>query len=157
MALQTVESRHSGLAFELFEFSVNLLRDITFKAKGPCAETTGNNGKTMHKEIQNIFDNVPYSLTEELSQTIATKNNIRIERIVSEGQATAIGEWYDQAWDEWVLLLSGSAELLIEGDSAPRSLKPGDYIMIPAGCRHRVEWTNPDQKTVWLAVHIGES
>jgi len=107
--------------------------------------------------MQNLFDGIPEVLNNELFQTLAERDNIRIERIVSDGQATADGEWYDQAHDEWVILLSGSAGLLIDSDSTPRSLKPGDHVMIPAGCRHRVAWTDPDKKTVWLAVHFGGS
>jgi len=105
--------------------------------------------------LQNIFEGIPTLLPAEISQTLACCGNVRIERIVSGGQATPDGEWYDQTWDEWVILLSGSAGLLFDGDVASRILKPGDYVMIPAGCRHRVEWTDPDRKTVWLAVHFG--
>jgi cupin 2 domain-containing protein len=111
----------------------------------------------MHQKIQNLFDNIPAPLPQELFQTLAEKGKVRIERIVSEGHSTTKGEWYCQAWDEWVILLSGSAGLLFEGDIAPRILKPGDYLLIPAGCCHRVEWTEPDIKSVWLAVHFGET
>jgi cupin 2 domain-containing protein len=107
--------------------------------------------------IQNLFENIPSLLPTEITQTIVDVNKVRIERIVSEGQATTEGEWYDQAWDEWVILLSGSARILFDGDAAARILKLGDYVMIPTGCRHRVEWTDPDRKTVWLAVHFGEN
>jgi cupin 2 domain-containing protein len=107
--------------------------------------------------IQNLFNDIPEALSKELFQTLAEKGNVRIERIVSEGQATTDGEWYDQVWDEWVILLSGGAGLLFDGDALPRILKPGDHLMIQAGCRHRVEWTDPDTKTVWLAVHFGEN
>lgn len=110
----------------------------------------------MDQKIQNLFDDIPASLPKELTRIIVENSNACIERIVSEGQATTEGEWYDQAWDEWVILLSGSAGLLFRGDSASQILNPGDYVMIPAGCKHRVEWTDPDQKTVWLAVHFGK-
>jgi cupin 2 domain-containing protein len=110
----------------------------------------------MHRAIaDNIFDNLPSVLPDELFETLAEAGNVRIERIVSHGQATPEGEWYDQGWDEWVLLLAGSAGLLIEGEDGPRPLKPGDYLMIPARCRHRVAWTDPEQITIWLAVQIG--
>ncbi|MDZ7581818.1 MAG: cupin domain-containing protein [Deltaproteobacteria bacterium] len=71
------------------------------------------------------------------------KKRVRIERIISDGHATPPGEWYEQGWDEWVLLVSGEATLLFDDSSAPFILKPGDHIMIPAGCRHRVEQTDP--------------
>jgi cupin 2 domain-containing protein len=86
----------------------------------------------------NLFENLP---------------GARIERIVSTGQASPPGFWYDQEQAEWVLLLSGSAGLLIEGEDAPRVLGPGDYVEIPARKKHRVEWTDPKEPTVWLAVH----
>lgn len=108
----------------------------------------------MCHQAGNIFDEIPANLSQEFFQTLAEGNNVRIERIVSEGQATADGEWLVQELDEWVILLSGGAGLLFEDEPSPRVLKPGDYAMIPAGCRHRVEWTAPDQKTVWLAVHV---
>lgn len=110
--------------------------------------------KIMNMKTGNFFENIPEIMSQELFQTIEERDNVRVERIVSEGQATAAGEWYDQAWDEWVILLSGAAELLFDGDASPRPLKPGDYVMIPAGSRHRVEWTDPDQRTIWLAVHL---
>jgi cupin 2 domain-containing protein len=106
-------------------------------------------------ESGNIFAHIPSPLPEELFETIAEKSAIRIERIVSHGQSTPEGEWYDQAWDEWVLLLTGSAGLLIKNEERPVALNPGDYFMIPAHCRHRVAWTDPVETTVWLAVHIG--
>jgi len=104
----------------------------------------------------NIFANLPAVTAGEVFETLAEAGNVRIERIVSNGEATPEGEWYDQGWDEWVLLLAGSAGVLLEGEGETRSLKPGDYLMIPARCRHRVAWTAPEQSTVWLAVHIGE-
>jgi cupin 2 domain-containing protein len=69
---------------------------------------------------------------------------LRIERIVSTGQATREGEWYDQDGDEWVLLVAGSARLRVEGEDADRQLHAGDWILLPAHCRHRVTWTQSD-------------
>ena len=80
---------------------------------------------------------------------------MRIERIVSTGQASPPGFWYDQDWAEWVLVLSGAAGLEFEGEAAPRRLGPGDCVLIPAHARHRVAWTDAHQPTVWLAVHYG--
>ncbi len=110
----------------------------------------------MTPQTHNLFDGIPSSLQEELVQTLAESGTFRIERIISEGHATTPGEWYDQGWDEWVLLVSGGATLLFYEDSARRILKPGDHVMIPAGCRHRVERTDSEQKTIWLAVHFGD-
>lgn len=76
-----------------------------------------------------------------------------MERIVSTGQTTPDGQWYDQNADEWVMLLSGAARLRIDGQQDPIAMRPGDCLNLPAGVRHRVEWTDPDRETVWLAIH----
>jgi cupin 2 domain-containing protein len=102
----------------------------------------------------NLLESVSADLPDELFETVAESGNVRIERIISNGQATPSGEWCDQEWDEWVLLLSGSAGLLIEGEKNPRMMKSGDCQMIRAHCRHRVEWTDKNKPTVWLAVHV---
>jgi cupin 2 domain-containing protein len=107
----------------------------------------------MLPDIQNILSNLPPALSGEAFETLVASDSVRIERIVSNGQATPEGEWYDQERDEWVLVLAGSAGLLFDGAQEPLRLEPGDYTMIPAGCRHRVDWTDPDVTTVWLAVH----
>jgi len=103
---------------------------------------------------ENIFANIPDVLPEEIMETLVNAGNVRIERIVSSGQSTPEGEWFDQRQDEWVLLLTGGAGLLFEGEAGERTLKAGDYVMIPAHCRHRVVWTDLREKTVWLAVHV---
>ena len=90
---------------------------------------------------------------EELLTTLAERPGGRIERIVSTGQASPPGFWYDQDWGEWVVLLTGAARLHFADEAEARRLAPGDWVDIPAHCRHRVEWTDPDQPTVWLAVH----
>jgi len=77
-------------------------------------------------------------------------SGVRIERIVSHGQASPDGFWYDQPQGEWVALLCGSAELTIEGEGT-RTMNPGDWVNLPAHTRHRVESTAVG--TVWLAVH----
>jgi cupin 2 domain-containing protein len=110
---------------------------------------------TLH--INNLFAGIPETVQEELFETVAASKNVRIERIVSEGQSTPAGEWYDQGWDEWVLLLSGGATLRFESSADPVILTPGDHIMIPAHCRHRVEQTDAGQKSIWLAVHCNET
>jgi cupin 2 domain-containing protein len=111
----------------------------------------------MSPHTENLFSTIPAALPEELFQTLAESGTVRIERIISEGHVTPPGQWYEQGWDEWVLLAAGSAAILFEGETAPRILRPGDHIMIPAGCRHRVEWTDTRQKTIWLAVHCGKT
>jgi len=93
-------------------------------------------------------------LAGELNETLCQREGLRIERIVSTGQATPEGQWYDQGDDEWVLLVSGAARLLIEGEARERELAAGDWLLLPAHCRHRVTWTSSDPPTVWLAVHF---
>jgi len=102
----------------------------------------------------NIFADADIPLPDEAASDLAAGPNVRIERIVSHGQATPAGAWFDQEWDEWVIVLKGSAGLLFAGDSAALALGPGDHVHIPAHARHRVHWTAPDQATVWLAVHF---
>jgi cupin 2 domain-containing protein len=99
----------------------------------------------------NIFADLPARASEEESSILADRPGAIVERIVSTGQASQLGFWYDQGWAEWVL--EGAAGLLIEGEGAARVLGPGDYVELPAHCRHRVEWTDPERPTVWLAVH----
>jgi cupin 2 domain-containing protein len=101
----------------------------------------------------NLFSNIPDSITEEIFETLIKTDHFKLGRIISSGQTTPPGEWYDQDEDEWVILLSGSAGLLFEGDKEICVMSPGDYVHIPAHTRHRVEWTDANQKTVWLALH----
>lgn len=100
-----------------------------------------------------MLTSLPDASAAEQFQVLLEQDGVKIERIISRGQVTPVGEWYDQPWHEWVLLLTGEALLLLEGETEPRRLLPGQWIMLPARCRHRVEWTMPDQDTVWLALH----
>ena len=92
----------------------------------------------------------------ERFETLATSPAVRIERIVSHGQATPEGEWYNQPTNEFVTLLTGSARLCLElpTGKALHDMQPGDWLLLPAHCRHRVEQTDATQPTVWLAVHF---
>jgi cupin 2 domain-containing protein len=100
----------------------------------------------------NLFDAVATAAEEQIEPMVETAS-MRIERIVSHGQASPPGFWYDQDWAEWVSVLTGSARLRFEDEAQPRTLKPGDHLRIPPHTRHRVEWTDPQQPTIWLAVH----
>lgn len=102
----------------------------------------------------NIFSDIPTSGATEQFIELLSRAHVRIERIVSHGHASPPGFWYDQDGPEWVLVLDGAASFRFEGESAPRELRRGDYLAIPAHARHRVEWTDPAQATVWLAVHM---
>jgi len=105
----------------------------------------------------NIFAATHGDLGEELVERLAGSGSVRIERIVSRGHTSPEGFWYDQPAHEFVILISGAARLSFEGDAAPVSLAPGDWIQIPAGARHRVEWTAPGLETIWLAVHFEDA
>ncbi|NTW48756.1 MAG: cupin domain-containing protein [Chlorobiales bacterium] len=102
----------------------------------------------------NIYSRIPDQLQGEFFDTLVQNQTLRLERIISTGQATPEGEWYDQAWDEWVVLLTGSATLRFESEEPLFEMTPGNYVFIPARCRHRVEQTDTKEKTVWLALHI---
>jgi len=101
----------------------------------------------------NLFADLPGPRGSEDVTALFAAAHLRIERIVSRGHASPPGFWYDQDWSEWVMVVSGAAGLTIEGESEPRQLKAGDYVLIPPHVRHRVEWTESDAPTVWLAIH----
>ena len=104
-------------------------------------------------DVTSIFDGIPADLPEELFTTILHADNLRIERIVSHGHASPPGFWYDQEENELVIVLEGSAAVQFDGEAEPVELRCGSYLNIPARARHRVVWTDPNEKTVWLAVH----
>lgn len=104
-------------------------------------------------QIQNLFAAIPQDRREEFAENLLWREAFRIERIVSWGQASPPDFWYDQEEDEWVLLLSGRATLGF-ADGRTVELQPGDHLLLPRRCRHRVEWTDPDHPTLWLAVYF---
>ncbi len=106
----------------------------------------GDAGATL---VKNLFAPVPVS-HEEWVENLLVTGAFRLERIVSTGQVSPPGFWYDQAGHEWVVLLSGGARLQVEGQADEVTLRPGDYLFLPAHCRHRVTWTAVE--TVWLAL-----
>jgi len=99
----------------------------------------------------NIFKSIPTNLDTEIFENIIQSPNIRVERIISKGQTTPEGSWYDQDEHEWVMVLEGAAILGFE-DGSSVSLNKGDHLNIPAHCKHKVSWTDPDQITLWLAI-----
>ncbi|WP_041794850.1 cupin domain-containing protein [Pararhodospirillum photometricum] len=104
----------------------------------------------------NVFAALGADPTTEVFTPLLTGPHTRIERIVSLGQASPPGFWYDQDEAEWVVLLQGAAVLEVAESPEPLRLGPGDYVLLPAHQRHRVAWTDPDQPTVWVAVHVRE-
>jgi cupin 2 domain-containing protein len=103
--------------------------------------------------LKNLFADIPFSQQDEILETILQSPGFRLERIVSRGHQSPPDFWYDQDENEWVILLKGRAGLHFEGREDVLVMNPGDHIHIDRHQRHRVEWTDPDQETVWLALH----
>lgn len=102
------------------------------------------------ESVSNIFDSLPQHLPKEVVQTLIQAADVRIERIISHGHASSPDFWYDQGQAEWVIVLQGAARLQFEDGMV--EMKVGDFVNIPAFKRHRVDWTTPDEPTVWLGV-----
>lgn len=98
-----------------------------------------------------IFKDIPKELHEELFDELLLSKNMRIERIVSQGHSSPEDGWYDQNEHEWVILIDGEATISFV-DSKDVTLKSGEYLNIPAHMKHRVSWSKPEYKTVWLAI-----
>ena len=98
----------------------------------------------------NLLADLPRQMPDELITTLLDAAEVRIERIVSHGHASPEGFWYDQDPHEWVVVLTGAATLRFEDETV--EMRAGDFLNIPAHRKHRVEWTAPDEPTVWLAV-----
>jgi cupin 2 domain-containing protein len=103
--------------------------------------------------LTNIFADLDANPAAEQLTRLLARPGVRIERIVSQGQASPPGFWYDEPQCEWVILLTGQARLRFEDEAADRVLKPGDFVEIVPHRRHRLAWTDPDGPTIWLAVH----
>ncbi len=101
----------------------------------------------------NLLQIAAASGPDEVFEDLLARTGVRIERIVSRGHTTPENQPYVQGWDEWVLVLQGSARLLLKG-RAEQSLHPGDHLLIPAGTPHWVTYT--EDPTIWLAIHLGE-
>ena len=106
------------------------------------------------RALVNLFEDLPEDHSVEHFAEVCKlgEGTTRIERIVSHGQASPKGFWHDQEEDEWILILQGQALLRLKDQDVPISLKPGDSLLLPAHCPHRIDWTTPDQATIWLAV-----
>jgi len=96
----------------------------------------------------NLFDFPALPLPDELTTVLAENGNVRIERIVSTGQASG---WYDQAETEFVALLEGSA-VIEYANGKTVALSKGDTILIKPRERHRVSFTSCEPPCVWLCV-----
>jgi len=102
--------------------------------------------------MDNIFNNIPSKLSHEAISELISNDTLKIERIISKGHVSPEHGWYEQAQNEWLILLQGAATLTF-GDNRELRLKSGDYLNIPAKQKHKVSWTDPDIETIWLTVH----
>ena len=100
----------------------------------------------------NLFAGLPERTEEEQVQALSAAGDVAIERIVSTGQASPPGFWYDQERTEWVALLRGGAGIRFADEAETRTLRPGDWVEIDAHRRHRIDWTDPNRPTAWLAI-----
>jgi cupin 2 domain-containing protein len=101
----------------------------------------------------NLYRPLPDATAGEVVTTLLSQPSVRLERIVSHGQASPPGFWYDQPEGEWVIVLQGAARLELEGEGEV-ALHPGDHLYLPPHRRHRVTWTTPDIPTIWLALYL---
>lgn len=102
-----------------------------------------------------ILSNLPATAASEAFADLLKTPSLRIERIVSRGHRSPASGWYDQTEHEWVMVVAGAGRIQFESGEEVQ-LNAGEYVNIPAGCRHRVSWTDPEVATVWLAVFYGD-
>jgi cupin 2 domain-containing protein len=104
--------------------------------------------------VDNFFAGLPAVSEQEQFLTLFKSGSVKIERIVSHSHSSAVGFWYDQPEDEWVMVLRGYATLEFEGGEMIE-IKEGHYVIIPSHMKHRVHRTDPE--TIWLTVHAKNS
>jgi cupin 2 domain-containing protein len=121
----------------------------------PRFQPLGWSSDQVGESVNNIYDDLPQHFPKEVVQTLIRAADVRIERIISHGHASAADFWYDQPQHEWVIVLKGATGLQFEDGKV--EMKVGDFINIPAHKKHRVDWTTPDEPTVWLGVRYGEA
>jgi cupin 2 domain-containing protein len=119
----------------------------------PRFQRLPSSSQIIDERTKNIFADLPQHLPKELVQILLQADDVRIERIISHGHASPEDFWYDQPQAEWVIVLQGAARLQFEHGRV--EMKPGDFINIPAGQKHRVDWTTPHEPTIWLGVRYG--
>ena len=100
--------------------------------------------------MTNIFQNITINKKEEEFIDLLKDKNIRIERIVSNGQVSKEDFWYDQEENEYIIVLEGSA--IVEFKDKQVSLSKGDTLLIQKNEKHRVKYTDIEEPTIWLAI-----
>ncbi|KJH71217.1 cupin domain-containing protein [Aliterella atlantica] len=98
----------------------------------------------------NLLIDIPTAIPDEIFETIISTQNVKIERIISKGHKSESDFWYDQHQSEWILVIKGEARLQFEDKTI--HLSTGDYLTIAPHQKHRVDWTTPEEETIWLAV-----
>lgn len=106
----------------------------------------------MTNKKKNIFAGLPENMPEEIFESIIESKDFLLEKIISDGHNSPQNFWYDQEKNEFVMLMRGSAKIIYD-DGKSFSLSAGEYLIIPAHQKHRVEETDKNQKTIWLALH----
>lgn len=101
--------------------------------------------------VKNIFADHGEPGDLEHFSTLFENGAGKVERIVSYSHSSPAGFWYDQAEDEWVMIVRGSAALEFAGGEIVE-MTEGDYLIIPRHTRHRVARTS--ETTIWLAIHL---
>jgi cupin 2 domain-containing protein len=86
----------------------------------------------------------------ERTVTIARLEGVVVEHILSGQLLSPVA--YDQAHDEWVLVLAGEA--VLEVNDVRVDLTGGDWVLLPAHVPHRLVKTTAG--TSWLALHVTE-
>ncbi len=100
---------------------------------------------------KNLYDFSDKQIGKEYIETLFEKQNIRIEKILSDTESSPEGFWYDQFEDEIVFLLKGTT-IIEYSDGTLTQLQEGEHLYIPARKKHRVAKTS--KNCVWLAVFI---
>ena len=101
----------------------------------------------------NFLRDIPPRGSQEAFEDLLWGKGFRVERIISQGHASPEGFWYQQVEAEWVIVLEGAGRLEFQ-DGSVHPMARGDYLHLPAGLPHRVQWTDPDTPTIWLAIHF---
>ncbi|MDR2007096.1 MAG: cupin domain-containing protein [Acidaminococcales bacterium] len=102
--------------------------------------------------MQNIFECFQGNNGKEITEELFRLKEGRVARIISTGQKSAPGFWYEEKEDEWVIVLLGEGEIEWP-DGRRKFLKAGDWLFLPALEKHRVAYTSACPPCVWLAVY----
>ena len=83
----------------------------------------------MSVTVKNIFTPVSLAAAGEEFLTLFENPSVKIERIVSHSHSSPENYWYDQADDEWVVVLRGTA-ILEFADGELLTMNVGDSVTI---------------------------